>query len=294
MARKISREQNIDKTAVFIYIVNYLVINNLLLLEVMEVAMNIEKAIEETFDLLKSSRLFLEGGPRAISFVSHMAQFCRVNAETPVNWIFRGILPIGEARIKVLFFLDISGFKVVYFEVLDCIIHKLGKIVAYGPLELPQIAGRIEYADPKSIFRLFGSKSGISKQKEALVEKLYSEYEKEILAKEQRWSKAMKDFFTGEPEAKSRAAETTVQIDVGTNSKSQVLETLGYQILATVSLAEAVASDHFSADERRRLREMTGKDAVFRLSTALNALCGEKSRETVIRTSSQKRNGETA
>ena len=47
-------------------------------------------------------------------------------------------------------------------------------------------------------------------------------------------------------------------------------------------LAKRLASDDYSAEDRKKLRELAGKHTIFELNNELAKLCGERARKMVI------------
>ena len=65
-------------------------------------------------------------------------------------------------------------------------------------------------------------------------------------------------------------------------SRPHLIEDLAALVRMALPLAECAVSDVYTDDDRERLRNMTQGDGIFRLSNALNGLCGSRARMHVM------------
>lgn len=229
--------------------------------------------------------------PRASKNVTEtrrpMKEFCGVDIRTVERWMFNGKLPVGEPLVRLRFFLEIMGYKVAELKRMPEELYKLGEMIAYDAISIEAAMTAMGFVNMQSIYRLALGKSGTTKDRITTIHEMREACKNAIAAKRAEWNNKLGT--NGQQEAP--VAEKSHQLAFGRGSE---LEVTGYLILAMLPLAEKIVSDDFSADDRRNLREMTGGDAVFRLSNVLEALCGEKARERVLSNSQPQatRNGD--
>ncbi len=223
----------------------------------------------------------------------HLVDFCGVGMPAVSEWVLGRRLPVGDPLVKLRFFLELMGYEVAELKRLNRAAYQLAEMIAFG-LSIQEAVAITGLAKTQSVHALALGKTGTMKDRETRIDREWNTRKEAIESKRNEWRERL-GVSTEQAEPVSKKPQPHVQT-VSTSTHGSDLETLGHLILAMIPLAERVVSDDFSPAERRRLREMTFDTGVFRLSNALEALCGETAREQVLSNSNSKstatRNGE--
>lgn len=203
--------------------------------------------------------------------------------------------PKGLPLIRLRIFLEILGYKVKEIKQLATkpSVYHLAEMLAFGTLTPDAAVTILQYSCVQDVYRLVlrGMKSPIASRKKIL-EGLWEEQKSQV---EQR-RRELQEVIGVSPLLLEREAsipiafvptkkKPTQAVSLGRNTE---LETLGHLVLAALPLAEKIASNDFSEEDRKKLRQITGGDAVYRLSNAMNQLCGEKARNQIRADAGQK------
>jgi len=220
-----------------------------------------------------------------------MADFCGVNIRTAERWLIAGNLPIGEPLIRLLFFLELVGYEVFELKRLERTIYRLGEMISYNVLSVQEVVGMLSYEKSSSAYRPILKGLSTTHQRSDKINTAWKSHKDEINSRREVWlsrlGKTSQTKHTSSATTPSSVRKQTGERHISLGRDPE-LETLGYLVLAALPLAEKIVSDEFTAEDRRNLRKMTGGDNIFRLSNALNALCGETARKQVIGNSQKK------
>lgn len=208
------------------------------------------------------------------------AEFFGVNASSVQRWLATGKLPEGLPLIRLWLFLEAAGYRIELLEKLKkSALYHLAEIVAFGIKLVSEMTEELGFTQEQSVLRLAHGGSATTLAREVIIDKCYQTHESRI--QEER-VKLLKLVGKKEDTSKVQPPVPTVRLQpeqkVSVSEHANMLQTLAYLILAARSIATRVASSEFSAEERRRLRELVGMNGVFDLSNALNKLCGETAR----------------
>jgi hypothetical protein len=168
-------------------------------------------------------------------------------------------------------------------------IWKLRELLVFGVVTAEQLAKEAEYAQSQSILAAAFVRQGIMPERQRVLDRVLGDYEKQLTAERTRIEAAIKAIcpnaqFRGEPKS---VTATTVTIAVSTDISKPLSDgefaLIGPRMMELLPLVQRLAND--STDRgvqlRRKLREQTPSPptgGVFKLSTALIGLCGEKAR----------------
>ena len=224
-------------------------------------------------------------GSKTIGLVRRpLKDFCNVGDAALGIWMRdpgKKKMPIGEPLLKLRFFLELMGYEVQELTELQPVIYRLASMIAFGAVTAADAQAYLGYTDHNAINRMVLGRGSALKDKLAKINELWDLHKDEVEQKRKSWSAAIGTGQYGLAAATVHRVEQPEPLSGGTRRNGE-LEMLGHLILAMLPLAERVASDSCSAQDRRDLRQMVGNDGVFHLSTALNALCGEEARKQVL------------
>lgn len=207
-----------------------------------------------------------------------LAKFVGVSINTVARWAAGRNKPQGNQIISVWFFLEALGYTV---EELDSIRKSrpealyISELLGFRVFSAKQIREKLFYSHTNEIYRI--ARGDISSDRHEMIRTLYIGCQKEIEQRKARLS-------TQSIKPENRETVATVESQKRKLTPSQELEMFAYLVLAMIPLAERLASDKFSPEDRRHLRKLADDKGIFRLSTAINKLCGEKVREQIIET----------
>ncbi|MBI4127614.1 MAG: hypothetical protein HY459_00935 [Parcubacteria group bacterium] len=196
------------------------------------------------------------------------------------GWLTGRAKPQGENLIKIRFFLQSRGYRVVELEWLTPTVRQLGVLVAHNVENINSLVREIGYGSRDSLVEVLRGKQGFSLRRLRMID--------EILARHQS------HFPSGLPETVQRKEVSLVsqeplpsrprrlrKVTNGLPGHRGFLTILAHLIQASVPLLEQILSEEFSAEERRELRKLTGGDTIFRFSNLLEKLCSEQARKQI-------------
>ncbi len=192
------------------------------------------------------------------------------------------IRPVGLGRVRIRHFLEYRGYHIDEIEGLKEPILSLSRILAFGVLTPAQLAVELGVKKERDIFtvlfsivspklfRLNRIASIVQKYQDALKEKL------PVLSS--------RETVPAEPAVIKQAPVVPVrsQIDGPLTKETKRALIASFVALAKplLPIAEFVLSEAFSAEDRKRVREMMDGDGVFKLSTLFRDLCSETTRNS--------------
>jgi lipid-A-disaccharide synthase-like uncharacterized protein len=220
-----------------------------------------------------------------------LAQFADVTEHTVTTWVLHGTLPTGETLIRLRFFLETLGYQVKELRDLPRLYYHFASLIAFSVMSLKDIGAALSLSDTKQVLRIAHGTSDTTIARKEIIQGLVETHNKALI--EARASlralvnPAREDrFVSAIPASDAKPREEGKRSSVRASStpsmtKDDRIQILAHIILAAVPIAEWLASNECSEDDRRVLREYAGSSdkSVFRLSNALTQLCGEKARE---------------
>lgn len=168
------------------------------------------------------------------------------------RWMNGSNMPKGTRLIKLRVLLLQRGYRITDLEGFDNITILLCCMLASGELSLDDIRKALDYRSENEVLRLLLTPG----------------------------------YFTRMSTGRQLKAQALAKVDMTAVAETKthftndmVLKATSNLIKALLPFAESIAADNFSADERKRLRELSGSETIFRLSNAIVALTGEKARD---------------
>jgi hypothetical protein len=197
------------------------------------------------------------------------------------EWFSKGHLPVGENKVRLQSFLKLVGYEATDYVPLDPPLDDLAFVIVTRAATIDEVAS-VLMVRRDQVFEYLLRGGGLSAEREQTLRQFIS-------ARRQEWSErlmALKakvedlGFVTKAkaPESAAKPAETN-----GGIATAPEVMLLAQLVNAAAPLAERVASDEFSADDRKLLRQLTRmatgqSNHVFELSNSLNRCCGERAR----------------
>ncbi len=117
------------------------------------------------------SELFLQTYPRgskeAATAKRPMAKFCKVTIDSVTRWLYRtASLPVGEARIRLMCFLEVNGYRVLEMERMSVRHRNFAMLIGYGLLDADKAAEMLGYGHTSLLYQIFRGDHGPSEDKD--------------------------------------------------------------------------------------------------------------------------------
>lgn len=216
--------------------------------------------------------------PTKLLFLKNAIKFTGASRSSVDRWLSEswGNLPHGINLIRVQYLLEIVGYEVEELKNLNDNIYKLGKLLALRIADVDQVAQEVfGFSDLTYLYRTLRGNRGISGVDSVAISDLLLEKKDEIDKAVSHWRKEL-GITSGDPQK----SEVSAVGKEGVLDKDQVIKSLAHMIQSMQPLAEAIASDDFTPEDRETLRDLAGRFGVFNLKNALVKLCGERARNT--------------
>lgn len=129
---------------------------------------------------------FARGTREAWQAKEPFAAFCGCQVDTVANWLRGGAVPVGEGYFKLMFFLDMLGYKIIELERMPKVQHNFAELVGFGLISGQQAAELLGYVATSKLYEVWRGVCGSSEEKE---QKMYEEWKKrkeELAQKKER------------------------------------------------------------------------------------------------------------
>jgi hypothetical protein len=201
-----------------------------------------------------------------------IAEFCGVNDSTVTCWMSESspTHPVGDVEIRLKCLLDINGYRIIEFERLSTTLRNFVELIGFGVITAEAARNILGYTQVSFMYEVLHSKSGISKDKEAIMFAAWKERKDELERKKkdsaQRYNIA---FLDPTPVATLSSLIVPPSLKNGTvaTKRSAVLNVLK----GLLGLLEEDLFKGLSESELDTLRERHGSD-ILQLAARLNAL----------------------
>ncbi|HYD93070.1 MAG TPA: hypothetical protein VEB18_01260 [Candidatus Paceibacterota bacterium] len=201
---------------------------------------------------------------------------------TVQRWFSQNGLPMGEALVRVRYYLDFLGYAVAEVQELPEAIRTVGHLITFDVLSVADVAGSTGYEGvPKNnvdqVIAVLCGRRGVSEEKFALYSELARVNRKRLTQRQQAVEKVV-SFEQGhcptEPESFPTARPES------DSHRKVIIESFVHSVEAILPLAEDVLSDGFTAADRAKVRDLVGS-GISRLSNLLTQLTSEGARNTL-------------
>jgi hypothetical protein len=180
------------------------------------------------------------------------------------RWIHGEYYPIGQNLIYLRFGLDMLGYSVDEISILSETAYNLGKLMYINKLSVIYLGEKLHMPDRAVTTCLLG-KQVIGSDKIDIIEIF------------------CQNFSNTDANISDGVVENDVVCTDEFLTKENIVQTFCHMMKALNPLAEAILSDRFTAGERREMRDMLGRNDLFRTSLVLDGLSSEDSRKHVLK-----------
>lgn len=220
-----------------------------------------------------------------------IADFCKVGDPTVYRWIKGTMAPVGEALMRLRFYLEFLGYDVDELRGLPDPVRDTARLFAFGIVSLSDIVSLVGYSTgsgaASQLLAVFRGVQGVSKEKIKEFVSIARTYGEQLLERQQKTERVrlpgksalVRDIQLLEISSESLEVLQERMKPKGISDRDAVIESLAAMVGAMTPLAKLVSSDKFTPEDRARVRELAGKSGVFDLANLLYKLCGERSRE---------------
>lgn len=188
-----------------------------------------------------------------------LADLAEVQYRTVCRWTEPPFALRGRQLLAVRYFLEAKGYQVEELRKLSPEVYQLGKIIAYGLMEIERARATLGYKSVDDVYRLLRGGSAPGRDKVQLIEQIL----------EQRGTR--EEFVDLRPEGHT----PSVSPPNGAITKEQATTMFAHQVHAMAPLVQVLTSATTTPEERVKVRNAVGSENLFRLSTMLNRLCSE-------------------
>jgi len=224
---------------------------------------------------------------------SEICEFVGVSPATIRRWMtansVEGVEGINAIKLRI--FLELVGYNVAELASIRSTVKTFAEILAFGIVTTEEaclyIYGDFELRTLNRTYDLFfGRSQKAMPETMAKIESFVQNHRSEVAVQRRLWQEKLQKNVQLEESStprviaeKSAHGVQALALPVGTpGAKDVVKSTFIALARSLVEITEYIASDAFTAEERKTLRAAAGEQVVFRLSTATARLCNETSR----------------
>lgn len=206
---------------------------------------------------------FPRGSKQAHASKQPIATFCGVDVTTVTDWMY---LPgdcraRGESRLKLMFYLEMSGYRVIELERMPKARKNFAELIAFGVISVHDAATTVGYCKISSLYDAISGKTGMCSEKEAKIWDIWKQRKEEVLpAKEQ----AKKLYGVDLSVATTSFPETTGAVPSKFRAEISVMEGL-------LAMLEGDSFQNLSDADLGALRQL-GNGLILKLSAQLSIL----------------------
>ena len=204
-----------------------------------------------------------------------------IGETTLARWL-NLIMPQGQNLLRLRCFLAHRGYGVAEFDALSDVLRTLNYLIADRKTTFAEVMSKAKYSQDGALLQVLLGRANMGDERLAICRDLIAEYaskEKKISA--DRSSAGIQDVETPFVIKLDHRQEYSPITRVNGKQKWEI-ENLAACVRMMLPLAERVLSDEYTEQDRERLRTLANGDEVFRLSNALNGLCGPRMRVRVM------------
>ncbi len=216
-----------------------------------------------------------------------LMEFAGVTANSTIRrWLNQGELPAGEQLLRMRHYLEHLGYEVTELRKLTPSVRELGRLIAFNVLPIAQAAARIGVPPAKKgggqLTTILLGGQGVSSERNSRIAALNAEFSdllKKQVAKVPHLTLRGSN-SAGPASVSVHRADPTVQTEQPID-KDSLMKGFAHMVQGLLHQSDFMLSDAFTADDRDKVRQLTGGDGIFLLSNRLNRLCGERARREI-------------
>ena len=204
-----------------------------------------------------------------------------VHKKTGHDWFVQNTLPVGVNLLSLRSLLSVLGYGVSELDNLSPNIRICAEALGFRAAVLDELVN-VTKRDRVTVLSILIKGSNTSKDVRDKMAAFAEGIQSRVNQSRTAWAKELGTNLNATslaPTTQEKANGQPVQPD----DRQQVITSLSHMVMATLTLAEKVAGDEFTADDRQKLRQLTAtqrghSSGVFELYQALGALCSERAR----------------
>ena len=200
-----------------------------------------------------------------------LAEFTNSSVLTAYRWAKGGQSLVGLRLIKTCYFLERLGYIVIELENLPPMVRGVGRLIAHNLFTVEEACRELSFSRPDHFVRLLRGDRKSSPKRMTKIQEIVKAYQPLLDEKGKDFSElyALTTSPIGPEDSDSFPAPLQPE-------HAAVLQVLAKSLEIVLPLAELVLTEVYTPDERRELRKHVN---MFRVSNALNRLCGEMARD---------------
>ncbi|MSU54416.1 MAG: hypothetical protein EXS48_01060 [Candidatus Staskawiczbacteria bacterium] len=109
-----------------------------------------------------------------------MTQFCKVRSANVLRWFKQIVEPTGESILRVMFFLDLVGYRVSELEAMPKYVRHFAELVVFNLLTMDEAARLIGYPTTHNLFPVLLKGKGVLREKEEMMWQAWKERKTEV------------------------------------------------------------------------------------------------------------------
>ena len=101
---------------------------------------------------------FLERHPKS----KNLATFAEVNQDSEINWRLHGMSPQGETWLRVLYFLELCGYRVAELRAIPPELYLTGRCIVCNLIPIKTVLDKLKVNGAKRLYEYFRGDVGLS------------------------------------------------------------------------------------------------------------------------------------
>gem|GEM_PF-3823940 len=221
------------------------------------------------------------------------AEFVGVSGSATSKWLRGGVLPAGDKRWRVVMFFQLLGYQVTEYLAWNDVYRQAAGMLAHKLVTAEELADTFGFSGKDAV----GSMNKVFYGKKNHSQKKFQELEQFVSEGSERLSTAEVAFETRFAHLRYVDMSDEVEPDeIKSDSSSeagQFLQTglfmqmtpedaaaqLALLVQLALPYAQFLNSEACTPEHRDLLRELAGRNGIFRLNNQLTPLCGERMRK---------------
>ncbi len=195
-----------------------------------------------------------------------MCDFLGINDASVRRILQGGSVPTGETLIKLVFYLDLHGYRVIEFERLPKVVKNFAELIGFGILAGEEASTMLGYSYSWDFYTVFRGKKGVPSEKEESMYKIWKEHREELDRKKEKAFNLFRiDVLTdNDPDLEPKANQKMLELLTARKTHTFLI------MQGLLGLLDEGVFDEISKEELSILRE--NSNSIVRLSAHLNSL----------------------
>ena len=195
------------------------------------------------------------------------------------RWL-RRFSALGDNLMRLRYLLEALDYDVSELRVLDPVVRDLGRLFAYDIATIQDLAVALGYEGGGQTRKVLMGQRNVSEDRKVQAQEFVDSFAGLVNEKRTQLAQLKSLIMEKEPHAAPSPAPARERpATKAPNVKEATIAAFSHGVQALIPLARLLMSDEFSADDRKRMRELAGANGVFDLSNLMTGLCGEKARD---------------